>query len=86
MSYCDDCLHKEVCGVEGRYDEAMNFCADKLPGVTPADSVIEDIKSEIKSNGIKFDSYDYDMIAVLDVLDIIDCHIGERSEDAKDSD
>ena len=41
---------------------------------------IEDIKSEIQNNGIKFDSYDYDMIAVLDVLDIINRHIGERSE------
>ena len=46
---------------------------------------IDDIKSEIQSNGIKFDSYDYDMIAVLDVLDIINRHIGEGSDDEADN-
>ncbi len=30
MSYCDDCLHKEVCGVEDARDESMTFCHDKL--------------------------------------------------------
>ena len=46
---------------------------------------IEDIKAEIERNGIKFDSYDYDMIAVLDVLDIINRHIGERSNHETDN-
>lgn len=30
MSYCDDCLHKEVCGEEGVGDESMTFCRDKV--------------------------------------------------------
>lgn len=30
MSYCDDCIHSEVCGVEDAGDEALKFCADKL--------------------------------------------------------
>lgn len=28
--YCDDCLHKNVCGLEGTNEEAMTYCADKL--------------------------------------------------------
>lgn len=28
--YCDNCLHKNVCGLEGANDEAMTYCADKL--------------------------------------------------------
>ena len=30
MSYCDDCLHKEVCGLEGVNEEALTYCADKM--------------------------------------------------------
>ena len=45
MSYCDDCLHKEVCGVEGVYDEAMNFCADKLPSASQDGDLIS--KAEV---------------------------------------
>ena len=28
MSYCEKCLHNEVCGAEGCYDEALKFCDD----------------------------------------------------------
>lgn len=29
-SICGDCVHDEVCGLEGHLDPAMTFCADKL--------------------------------------------------------
>ena len=28
MSICERCLHNEVCGLEGIYDEALKFCDD----------------------------------------------------------
>ena len=28
--YCSDCVHKEVCGLEGLLDEGMIFCASKM--------------------------------------------------------
>lgn len=31
MAICENCLHREVCGLEGSYDEALTFCADKIP-------------------------------------------------------
>ena len=30
MSYCDDCIHVDVCADEGCEDEALTFCADKI--------------------------------------------------------
>lgn len=30
MSYCDNCLHIKVCGLENVGDEAMTYCCDKL--------------------------------------------------------
>ena len=30
MSYCDNCLHREVCGIENAGDEAMTYCCDKV--------------------------------------------------------
>ncbi len=27
---CDNCLHKEVCGCEGAFDEAITYCKDFL--------------------------------------------------------
>ena len=32
MSYCDNCLHRKVCGLENVGDEAMIYCCDKLAG------------------------------------------------------
>lgn len=32
MSYCDNCLHIKVCGLENVGDEAMTYCCDKLEG------------------------------------------------------
>ena len=40
MSYCDDCLHKEVCGDELCEDEAMISCADKF--------TLDEIESGVK--------------------------------------
>lgn len=30
MSYCDTCIHRDVCGVEGANDEATVYCADRI--------------------------------------------------------
>ena len=30
MSYCDNCLHRKVCGLENVGDEAMTYCCDKM--------------------------------------------------------
>lgn len=30
MIICENCIHKEVCGLEGYYEEALKFCADKI--------------------------------------------------------
>lgn len=30
MVYCDQCVHKEVCGKEGVGDNAMTYCNDRL--------------------------------------------------------
>lgn len=31
MTICDNCIHDDVCGIEGHLDEAMIFCADVQP-------------------------------------------------------
>lgn len=31
MTICDNCIHDNVCGLEGHLDEAMTFCADVQP-------------------------------------------------------
>ena len=30
MIICSDCIHKEVCGQEGYYDEALISCKNKI--------------------------------------------------------
>lgn len=30
MTYCDDCLHRVICGSENVGDEAMAYCCDKV--------------------------------------------------------
>lgn len=30
MSYCNTCIHHDVCGMEGVDDEGMTYCADRL--------------------------------------------------------
>lgn len=30
MSICDGCIHSNVCGVEGAFDEALTYCNDFL--------------------------------------------------------
>ena len=32
---CDNCIHDEVCGLEGHLDEALTFCANKAADVKP---------------------------------------------------
>jgi hypothetical protein len=27
---CENCLHTEVCGIEGYYEEALKFCANRI--------------------------------------------------------
>jgi len=33
MMICDNCIHRNVCGVEGYYDEALKFCVDKIEDI-----------------------------------------------------
>lgn len=33
MTICDNCIHDNVCGLEGHLDEAMTFCADRVSDV-----------------------------------------------------
>ena len=55
MNYCDTCLHKNVCGLEGAGDKAMTFCADKMgwiqiserPPQVGIDVLICDIEGDI---------------------------------------
>lgn len=35
MAICDNCIHDEVCGLEGHLDEALTFCANKVADVQP---------------------------------------------------
>ena len=46
MNYCDDCMHKEVCGIEGHLDDAMTYCEDKRTDpVTGIQSAITEIEN-----------------------------------------
>ena len=56
MSYCDNCLHREVCGIENAGDESMTYCCDKvgwiqvserLPEIEEKDCVFPDIDYNI---------------------------------------
>ena len=31
MRICENCLHRDICGEEGHLDEALTFCANKIP-------------------------------------------------------
>ena len=35
MAICDNCIHDDVCGLEGHLDEALTFCANKVADVQP---------------------------------------------------
>lgn len=37
MAICDNCIHDEVCGLEGHLDEALTFCLNKVADVQPVD-------------------------------------------------
>lgn len=40
MAICDNCIHDEVCGLEGHLDEALTFCANKGADAQPIDEWI----------------------------------------------
>ncbi len=42
MSYCDDCLHRVVCGLENVGDEAMTYCCDKVGWVQVSERLPRD--------------------------------------------
>ena len=42
MSYCDDCLHRVVCGIENVGDEAMTYCCDKVGWIQVSERLPED--------------------------------------------
>lgn len=37
MSICERCLHNEVCGAEGIYDDALKFCDDFIGWISKHD-------------------------------------------------
>lgn len=47
MAICDNCIHDEVCGLEGHLDEALTFCANKAADVQPLSVVAEHIKKRL---------------------------------------
>ena len=34
MTICDNCIHNDVCGLEGCMEEALTFCVHKVSNVT----------------------------------------------------
>lgn len=40
-SYCDNCIHKEVCGKEGCGDPAMVFCDNRITNAIPVEWLIK---------------------------------------------
>ena len=34
MTICDNCIHDNVCGLEGHLEEAMTFCVHRVSDVT----------------------------------------------------
>lgn len=46
MSYCDDCLHRVVCGNEGVGDEAMTYCCEKM-GWIPVSERLPDDETDV---------------------------------------
>ena len=48
MIYCDTCLHKEVCGLEGNNEPAIQYCADRLEKQTNTAEWKEKFKQEIE--------------------------------------
>ena len=42
MSICERCLHKEVCGAEGIYDEALKFCDDFIGWIPVSEKLPEE--------------------------------------------
>ena len=35
MTICDNCIHDDVCGLEGHLDEALTFCAHRSVDAQP---------------------------------------------------
>ena len=79
MSYCDDCIIRDICCAEGRYDNAVVYCEDKDKFIFK--SVLEDIKAELnelKSHYMPSSGVEWGMKIA---CEIIDKHM--ESEDKK---
>lgn len=48
MVICENCIHDEVCGLEGHLDEALTFCDNKAADVQPVErwTVVTDSPKE----------------------------------------
>ena len=82
MSYCDDCIHVDLCADEACEDEALTFCADKIVLVR-----CKDCKWGMKGYGWnKTEIYDcergYNRVADADWF----CADGERRTDERQTD
>ena len=52
MAICDNCIHDEVCGLEGHLDEALTFCANKVADVQPVKrELVKIVDSDFMTQG-----------------------------------
>lgn len=65
MSYCDTCVHCDVCGVEGANDEAIVYCADRMEPCKEAVS-----RQAVKEQMIKYGFHAPDMTVTEFVEDL----------------
>ena len=72
---CENCIHKEVCGLEGYYDEAVITCAHKTEFIPM--SVIEEIKREIDTLS---DNEYFVNLWMIDVKSLIDRKVKEYTD------
>ena len=80
MSYCDDCIHCNVCGEEGAFEEALGFCAEKIKEPY---KVLKDIKVEIETDlsWFCFDEYGNKKWDWKQLEKVFDKYIGKENID-----
>ena len=84
---CENCVHKEVCGLEGYYDEALIICTFKTEFVPL--SVIDEMRAEIRNEIDKNTEVGKDYVCpneyaycYEDVLKIIDEKVKEYTDES----
>ena len=52
MSICEGCLHKEVCGLEGNFEEALKFCDDYIGWIPVSEKIPETNDDVLATDGV----------------------------------